>query len=671
MQLRYMSATEPEDHQASTEERLASWKAIAAYLKRDITTVQRWERREGMPVHRHVHDKRGSVYAFRSELDAWRKARSASPDPAAEATAPDAIGNTPKRTARPWLTAALILVLVLGASAWWMTRAPAISNPLANARISPVTDFDGVELAATLSRDGELIGFLSDRDGAMDVWITKTGSSDFRNLTRGAVPELANPEVRALSFTPDGALLTFWTRDASGAVNVLAAPVEGGALRTYLPGAVELDFSNAGSHLVFHTTEAGDPTFVRSGAEDARPLFAGEPGSHNHFQTWSPDDRYIYFVRGIPPHETDIWRVKLDSEGLERLTHHNTRVLYPTFVATDALWYLATEQDGSGPWLYSLDVNTKTTRRISFGLEQYTSLAASADRKRLVVTVKHSRPSLWRAPLTDNVADEASAARVEGAAVGAFSPRFTRNSLVYVAAKGDGHAVWEYVDGAARELWSAPRTRVLGAPAVAPNGTTLAFAAESDHGSALYRLELTQPKAQIIAPALEVRGAPAWAPDGKSLVVSTRARTGHQLVHVSLDGATPPRVLADEYAISPQWSPDGSFVLYSAADAGPDYVLKAVKPDGSAHPLPTIRLPRPGRRAAFVPGQHAVIVLQGDMRRTQFWRIDLESGERRPLTSFQGDFTMRDFDIAADGGAIVFDRREENSDVALIELAAQ
>jgi TolB-like protein len=51
--------------------RLDSWKDIAGYLKRDESTVQRWEKREDMPVHRHVHDKRGSVYAFTTELDAW------------------------------------------------------------------------------------------------------------------------------------------------------------------------------------------------------------------------------------------------------------------------------------------------------------------------------------------------------------------------------------------------------------------------------------------------------------------------------------------------------------------------------------------------------------------------------------------------------------------------
>jgi len=59
----------------SGEDRLNSWKKIASYLKRDVSTAQRWERREAMPVHRHLHDKRGSVFAFRSELDEWWESR--------------------------------------------------------------------------------------------------------------------------------------------------------------------------------------------------------------------------------------------------------------------------------------------------------------------------------------------------------------------------------------------------------------------------------------------------------------------------------------------------------------------------------------------------------------------------------------------------------------------
>ena len=65
-----------------SQDRLDSWKEIATYFNRDVTTVQRWEKREGMPVHRHLHGRMGTIYAFRADLDAW--ARSRNPDAARE-----------------------------------------------------------------------------------------------------------------------------------------------------------------------------------------------------------------------------------------------------------------------------------------------------------------------------------------------------------------------------------------------------------------------------------------------------------------------------------------------------------------------------------------------------------------------------------------------------------
>lgn len=57
------------------EERLDSWKEIATYFKRAVRTVQRWEKEENLPIHRLLHSKLGSIYAFRPELEAWRRAR--------------------------------------------------------------------------------------------------------------------------------------------------------------------------------------------------------------------------------------------------------------------------------------------------------------------------------------------------------------------------------------------------------------------------------------------------------------------------------------------------------------------------------------------------------------------------------------------------------------------
>lgn len=63
----------------SPEDRLDSWKAIARYLGRSVRTVRRWEQQQDLPVHRHMHQTKASVFAFRQELDDWREARASAP----------------------------------------------------------------------------------------------------------------------------------------------------------------------------------------------------------------------------------------------------------------------------------------------------------------------------------------------------------------------------------------------------------------------------------------------------------------------------------------------------------------------------------------------------------------------------------------------------------------
>ena len=65
----------PSTSRAARGERLDSWKEIADHLRRGLTTVQRWERQEGLPIHRHVHSAGGSVFAYVSELDRWLDGR--------------------------------------------------------------------------------------------------------------------------------------------------------------------------------------------------------------------------------------------------------------------------------------------------------------------------------------------------------------------------------------------------------------------------------------------------------------------------------------------------------------------------------------------------------------------------------------------------------------------
>jgi hypothetical protein len=128
--------------------------------------------------------------------------------------------------------------------------------------------------------------------------------------------------------------------------------------------------------------------------------------------------------------------------------------------------------------------------------------------------------------------------------------------------------------------------------------------------------------------------------------------------------------MLDRDAINPLWSSDGKLLGYADIGVGPTYEVRVTSADGSASRLAPITLPRGSRRIGFVPGRHALVVLQGEMTHLNFWYVDLETGRRRQLTDFGREFTIGDFDVTP-AGEIVFDRLRENSDIALIELSGR
>src|SRR5260370_7460061 len=103
--------------------RLESWKEIAAYLGRHVTTVRRWERREGLPVYRILHSKLGSVYAYTTELDAWRDGRAGAATDVADAARVLEIARQGLRVRR-WLVVCGSAMLSLLVVAYFTTRTP-------------------------------------------------------------------------------------------------------------------------------------------------------------------------------------------------------------------------------------------------------------------------------------------------------------------------------------------------------------------------------------------------------------------------------------------------------------------------------------------------------------------------------------------------------------------
>ena len=166
---------------------------------------------------------------------------------------------------RVWLVpAAVTIALAIAAIVWVQKTERFWRNPLEGARFQAVTDFDGTEREAAVSRDGKFVAFLSGQEGHTDVWVTQPGSGQFHNLTRGSAPELGNPSVRALGFSPDSSLVTVWLRKPAGPtwqIGIWAIPTLGGQANLYLEGVGEFDWSLDGSRLTYHTAARGRPAF--------------------------------------------------------------------------------------------------------------------------------------------------------------------------------------------------------------------------------------------------------------------------------------------------------------------------------------------------------------------------------------------------------------------------
>ena len=173
---------------------LDSWKAIAAYLHRDVTTVQRWEKREGMPVHRHVHATRGSVYALPEELDDWiesRRSRVDEPEIKPETEGPAAATSDRSATAAPrarlWVALAGVLCLCGLAAAWLGIRhraTVAVQPEVRSLAVLPLRNLSGDPAQEYLA------------DGITEALIGRLSNiHDLRVISHTSVIRFKNPQI--------------------------------------------------------------------------------------------------------------------------------------------------------------------------------------------------------------------------------------------------------------------------------------------------------------------------------------------------------------------------------------------------------------------------------------------------------------------------------------------
>lgn len=428
---------------------------------------------------------------------------------------PDLSRQTRKRLL---LLVAFAATAALLASGLWLSHLPKPlpNNPLANATFTPLTDYGGTETDASISPDGNFVAFLSDRSGVSHVWLDRIGVGSPVDLTPGSGDERA--PLRSIGFSHDGAEI--WVAGTEQR-RLQMLPLLGGKFRSFLTDkAVSPTWSPSGSKVAFHTSEPGDPIFVaESDGSNIQQIYRDVPDKHNHFVAWGANDNFIYFVHGTPAtSETDLWRIASSGGRPERLTFQNCALRDPTPLSNGTILYLAVERNHSGGQLWSYDLVRKVSARMTFGLEQYTSLSASTGGRKLAVTVANPTVRLWSIPIRDAVVTEADVKPFPPEARRVVAPRFRGSTLFYWSSLGGGYKLSKWEAGRSTEIWSAGDALVEPA-AISPNGTQIAVITGQSGKHRLRLISADGAESTQIAPGLDVEGSADWSPDGRWIVI--------------------------------------------------------------------------------------------------------------------------------------------------------
>ncbi len=589
------------------------------------------------------------------------------------------LDDPPLKTVKPalrvplWAWAMLGALIVAAAVAvavivWRIGRVPpALENPLANAIFTRLTDYEGTEVDASISPDGKFVAFLSDRTGHFSAWLVRIGAGMPINLTPG--PEDQRAPLRSIGFSPEGSEIWLSGTDSR---KIRMVPLVGGEPRVFLgEKAVSPVWSPDGARLAYHSLDAGDPIFVadRDGG-NARQIFRDRPDKHNHYLAWAADGQHIYFVHGTPAtKDMDLWEISASGGTPERLTQLDSEMSDPTPLGDKTVLYVARQTDGSGPWIWAYDVVRKSSRRITFGLEKYTSLSASADGKRLAVTLANPKAGLWSVPISDSVAAESDAKPFTLPSARALAPRFRENTLYYLSSQGAGDSLWRFEAGKTTEIWRETQGGLLQPPAVSPDGRRIAIVIRKEGKGRLRVLAADGSQSSTIGPDFDVEGSSDWSPDGKWIVTGGNDGKGAGLFKIPSDGGTPVRLSA-KVARNPVWSPAGDLIVYSGPNVFTLTPVLAMRPDGTPVKIPEIKTHRDGERLRFLPTGRGLVYMQGEGATPwqDFWLLDLKTMKTRRLTRFSDRATMRTFDVSPDGKSLIFDRQRENSSAVLIDL---
>ncbi len=405
------------------------------------------------------------------------------------------------------------------------------------------------------SSDGKYITFLSDRDGAENVWVAKADGSEPRKITRELHLDLATPV-----WTPDGNfILVSRTSDVWGGRELWMFDIRGGS-------GVQITKASAAPN-----TPPAQQTSVASG-------------------TVSPDGKYIYYCRktGVLPYDAKFPLFQIVQR--DRATGEESTI---TSNAGSAIRPIISH---SGELMvYGTRLDAKTGLRVR-------NLKTGEDRWLKYPIDRDEQESLFSRDLLPGYAfmpDDASIVVNYGGKIHRINVSSGQDTIIPFHAKVS-QALGPILDAPYRVEQGPVEARIIQSAVMSPDGNKVAFSALAH----LYVSTLQNPAPKRVTSATDREFQPVWSPDGASIAyVTWDDIKGGALWKVKADGSMQPQKLSvrDDFYQEPAWTPDGNTIV--AVRASRESHLEGGR-DSSSTQL--VAIPANGGEAKLVSGMRGL-----------------------------------------------------------------
>jgi Tol biopolymer transport system component len=541
----------------SAEDRLDSWKEIAAYLRKGLRTVQRWERTEGLPVRRLGQ---GSVFAYKSELDAWWRTHSSSlaqePEPGI------APGNEPSLAPHPFSKRTYFIALA-GAAAtalivWtFWPRAPQMYRSV------PLTADHGWESAPAFSPDGRRIAYIwAQPERRARIYLKTLGSESKTLLTTHSGPE-ASP-----AWSPDGRAIAF-LRYATERWKVMRIAESGGAETQIaeVASGTKLVWTADGQWLIAVDGPANLRSIVAiSVADGTRHMLTGPFEFGYSGYGISPDAKRLIFSHGGPG-SVAVFELMLGS-GLtpagepraitERFHINEMQVARDArqIVYVDGSW-----DEGSLKRLW-LSAGAQPDTVYST-LDRLLNPVLSPDGRRIVfAATKPDHVEIWQKSLSDVAA---APSPLLSSTHSEMNPQYSPDgqSIAYHSTRTGASEIWiADRDGGNQRRLTYSNARTTATPRWSPDGKWIAFESNQSGPGDVYVVPSTGGQSRRITNGPALDAIPRWSRDGQYIYFVSYRTGRYEVWKVAASGGEPVQVTHDGGFVAVE-SPDGRYLYYS------------------------------------------------------------------------------------------------------------